>query len=79
MTNAELLSTNDAMVWAKEFVACMKRNNWTLEDIDEVLMVGWFANAMVAQEYKDQPTFRERESGKTFKWCNDTMKFLHTR
>ena len=47
-----LLQTNDAMVWAVEFVRTSKENNWTIEDIDEGLMVGWFANAMVAQEIK---------------------------
>ena len=50
---AELLETNDAMIWAKEFVKCKKKNVWTLKDIDEALMVGWFANAMVAQEFVD--------------------------
>jgi hypothetical protein len=52
--NSELLETNDAMVWAKEFVSCMNKNNWTLHDIDVALMVGWFANAMAAQEFRDK-------------------------
>ena len=46
-----LLETNDAAVWAKVFVEYKKENNWTLEDIDEGLMVGWFASAMAAQEF----------------------------
>ena len=53
MTNAELLETNDAMVWAKEFVATKNKMGWSLNDIDEGLMVGWFANAMAAQEFQD--------------------------
>jgi hypothetical protein len=47
-----LMQTNDAMVWAVEFVRTLKENNWTIEDIDEGLMVGWFANAMCAQKIK---------------------------
>ena len=50
----DLLQTNDAMVWAIEFVKTLKKCNWTLNDIDEGLMVGWFANAMFAQESKDR-------------------------
>ena len=51
MKHVDLLDTNDAMVWAEEFVKTMKRNDWTLEEIDASLMIGWFANAMCAQEY----------------------------
>jgi len=36
----------DAKVWAEQFVKHKKDNNWTLEDIDEDLMVTWFANAL---------------------------------
>ena len=53
MKTSKLLETNDAMVCAKEFVECKKKNKWTLDDIDEALMVGWFANAMAAQEFAD--------------------------
>jgi len=42
--------SNDAMVWAREFMAHIKRNNWTIADIDEALMVGWFANYRSAVE-----------------------------
>ena len=53
-TNKEidLLATTDAMVWAEEFVKIKNKQNWTLSDIDEGLMVAWFANAMAAQEFK---------------------------
>lgn len=46
---AKLLETTDAMVWAEEF---MKNFGDKLDQIDEGLMVGWFANAMAAQERK---------------------------
>jgi len=54
MKENELLGTNDAMIWATEFCNTKKKIGWTLEDIDEGLMVGWFANAMFAQEMKDR-------------------------
>lgn len=54
--NIKLLGTNDAMVWAEEFVKTMQRNKWEPNDIDEGLMVGWFANAMVAQEMATEKT-----------------------
>ena len=47
-----LYSTTDALVWAQEFVKCKEKNGWSLDDIDEGLMTGWFANAMLAQELK---------------------------
>jgi len=34
----------DANYWAEEFIKAKERNNWTLEDIDFALMIGWFAN-----------------------------------
>ena len=46
--------TTDAMKWAETFVDCKIKNNWELKDINEGLMVGWFANAMAAQEYMDK-------------------------
>ena len=52
MEETELLQTTDAMVWAKEF--CERFNIYqepggVIED-GPGLMVGWFANAMAAQE-----------------------------
>ena len=43
MTDFDTTST-DAMHWAEAFVEHKERNDWTLEDIDEGLMVAWFAN-----------------------------------
>jgi hypothetical protein len=34
----------DAMHWAEQFCQHRIDNGWTMEDIDEGLMVGWFAN-----------------------------------
>ena len=45
-----LHNTTDAQVWAKEFVRLKHKNNWTVDDIDEGLMIGWFANAFCTQE-----------------------------
>lgn len=38
----------DAQVWAQQFVAHKKKNKWKNKDIDESLMIGWFANAIMA-------------------------------
>ena len=59
-----LLSTNDAMVWAEEFVRIKEKNGWTLEDIDEGLMVAWFANAMAAQELAEAKYRKENPADK---------------
>ena len=37
-------SSTDSMHWAEQFCEYKKRNKWSLDDIDEGLMVGWFAN-----------------------------------
>ena len=39
--------TRDGLWWAEYFMATMKENNWTIEDIDVDLMLGWFANAQM--------------------------------
>lgn len=38
----------DAQVWAQKFMEYKKRMRWTHADIDESLMIGWFANAIMA-------------------------------
>ncbi len=52
--SVDLLQTNDAAVWAAEFERCKRKNGWTIDDIDEGLMIGWFANAMAAQEFSER-------------------------
>lgn len=37
---------DDAMKWAEAFCQIKKARGWTLDEIDEGLMVGWFANAI---------------------------------
>lgn len=43
-----IYSNPDAVVWAKFFMETKEQNNWSLDDIDESLMITWFANAMMA-------------------------------
>jgi len=38
----------DAQAWAKFFIKTVKEQGWNIEHIDEGLMTGWFANAMMA-------------------------------
>ena len=38
----------DAQAWAKFFIDTLAEQSWRIEDIDEALMIGWFANAMMA-------------------------------
>jgi len=37
----------DGKQWAEYFVQTLEDNGWTIEDIDESLMLGWFANAQM--------------------------------
>jgi hypothetical protein len=41
-------SNPDAQAWAKFFIDTLAEQSWRVEDIDEALMTGWFANAMMA-------------------------------
>tara|TARA_R110000868_G_scaffold153798_1_gene379682 strand:- start:601 stop:909 length:309 start_codon:yes stop_codon:yes gene_type:complete len=38
----------DAQAWAKFFIQTKEEKSWRIEDIDEPLMLAWFANAMMA-------------------------------
>ena len=38
----------DSKGWAEFFIQTIKENNWSIDDIDEPLMHGWFANAQMA-------------------------------
>lgn len=38
--------STDGLRWAKSFINTAKKNNWTLEDINESLMLSWFTNAV---------------------------------
>ena len=48
LTASQLLATTDAAVWAEQ--VWLRAKDLGLEDIDEGWMIGWFANAMAAQE-----------------------------
>ena len=41
-------SNPDAQAWAKFFIHTKEKTSWQIEDIDESLMLAWFANAMMA-------------------------------
>lgn len=64
-----LHSTDDAMVWAKEWVGIAavllaRSNGNPLTLLDEGWMVGWFANAMgVAESFSRKRLFTEDELG----------------
>jgi hypothetical protein len=45
---AGIHSNPDAQIWAKYFIEIKEKNDWSIQDIDEGLMIGWFANAMMA-------------------------------
>lgn len=55
MDEGEWPNTDDALKWAQAFVQYKKQNNWTLEDIDEALMFGWFTNAIWRSEMVRHP------------------------
>ena len=54
-------SNPDAKAWAKFFIQTKKEGSWQIEDIDESLMLAWFANAMMAMHdhLKSQRTWVE--------------------
>lgn len=52
-TREKLLSTDDAQVWAREFVA--------LHGGDEGLMIGWFANAIETAKRIERERYPDRK------------------
>jgi hypothetical protein len=66
----------DAQLWAKSFMDTKKKMNWTEEDIDEGLMISWFANAIVVAEDKIHHDINEAKlSEYECNWCNTIQKF----
>jgi hypothetical protein len=65
-----LLAEPDAQKWAEAFCLAMRINKWSLEDIDEGLMVSWFANAMWRQEEADKTATSKAEE----KWYDYWLK-----
>jgi hypothetical protein len=68
-------SNPDAQAWAKFFIHTKEKASWQLEDIDEALMLGWFANAMMAMHdhLKSQRTWvgLAKEDRLTAKYMQD--------
>lgn len=70
LTETELYSTPDAVVWAREFIATVQEH--PAIPYDEATMVGWFANAMEAgrlAETKWEEHEAARKAGKLFDPC----------
>jgi len=59
--NHHLMSTMDAAEWAQEFMATMKRMKWKKKDINEDLMLSWFAAAIMTGY--DEASRRYRKNG----------------
>jgi len=55
-------SNPDAVAWAKFFIETKKELNWSAKDIDEDLMRGWFANAMMAMHDHIYQTEKHRQT-----------------
>lgn len=54
----------DAKAWAEFFMKTAKEQNWSIKDIDEELMLGWFANAMMARhDYDFRQKAQEQNNG----------------
>lgn len=53
----------DAQAWAKFFIDTIAEQSLRIEDIDEALMIGWFANAMMAMH-----DHTKRAVSETHKW-----------
>ena len=65
MTDENLLQTTDGSVWAAEF---MKRFGQSKNQIDEELMISWFANAIETGRSHPHPTMIIRDT----EWEVDT-------
>lgn len=62
----DLLDTTDAMAWARAFVETIDRDRHDevprADPHDPGFMVGWFANAMLAQERWDAADWRKADT-----------------
>ena len=52
----------DAIYWAAEFIRIKDEQKWKLSEIDENLMIAWFANAMFANAMFAQEMLDKRTS-----------------
>ena len=72
MDTTDLLKSFDAQVWAREFM-CIKASG---VEIDEGLMIGWFANALM-RGY-DEHRWRETSMIREFcGWLSADIPELH--
>lgn len=58
-SGVKLNNTTDPMVWASEFVKIFQSKSVGNSVVDEGLMVGWFANAMMAREIEIERKIRD--------------------
>jgi predicted amino acid-binding ACT domain protein len=64
----------DAVAWAEFFMQTLKESNWTIEDINESLMHGWFANSMMAMH--DHLKIQVEEKDKRIAELEDKIKVI---
>lgn len=71
-----LHETDDAVVWAKEFMRIFGDRR---DDIDEGLMISWFANAIMMKEDMESKYYREKLSfmPRTIEILNETCYKKH--
>ena len=76
----DFTQSTDAMVWAEAFQEHKARNQWSIDDIDEGLMVGWFANAMetMSATLKSEVARLEEELGKISWACEHAQAVAET-
>ena len=65
----------DAQAWAKFFIDTIAEQSLRIEDIDEALMIGWFANAMMAMHDSMKPHEAANEIER-LRWENANMEKL---
>ena len=78
MSGLKCTQTDDATVWSKDFVKTLHENNWTIEDIDEGLMLGWFANAIeVSTDIRSKQLTHDEALGVAAQcWCDKQTEHL---
>ena len=75
-------SNPDAQAWAKFFISTVEEQSWRIEDIDESLMTGWFANAMMAmhdhvkKEWVGLTDVNEMVEAELTHYCNGEYDYL---
>lgn len=74
---AKLHSTMDARVWTEEFFNTIRKNGWLVDkNLDEGLMIGWFANAIMCGYDIAHQRMAEQSRPKTNFRANDLRQSL---